>query len=146
MTNKYCMAVCLLLVSANAGAEIHQCTGEDGVVQFQERPCDDTTSSFKPLTEPAAGASTDQRLDKTRKLLRAYEDERRQQREQDEQEKAEKARRTRNCHRARDYLQGISMSGSVYRMDDRGERIVLSDSERERAIDQARREVAEWCD
>ena len=146
MSPGYVIAACIMLVSVPAGAEIHKCTGNDGVVQFQERPCDDTTSSFKPLTGPATGASSGQRLDKTRKLLRAYEDERRQQREKDEQKKTEKARRTRNCHRARDHLQGISMSGSVYRVDDRGERIVLSDSERERAIEQARREVTKWCD
>jgi hypothetical protein len=146
MTIKDCMAVCLLLVSVNAGAEIHQCTGDDGVVQFQERPCDDTTSSFKPLTAPATGAGTDQRLDKTRRLLRAYEDERRQQREQDEQEKADKVTRTRNCHRARDHLQGITMAGNVYRIGDKGERVVLSDRERERAIERARRAVTEWCD
>jgi dihydrodipicolinate synthase/N-acetylneuraminate lyase len=38
------------------------------------------------------------------------------------------------------------MAGNVYRIGDKGERVVLSDRERERAIERARRAVTEWCD
>jgi hypothetical protein len=136
----------MMLVSVHVSAEIHKCIGEDGGVQYQGRPCDDTSTSFKPLTKPSGSASPDQRLDKTRKLLRAYEDERRQQRDQQAREKAEKAERQRNCNHARDRLRNISAAGNLYRMDENGKRIVLTDTERDRAIEQARQEIAERCD
>ncbi len=145
MTPRDFIAVCMMFVPVHASAEIYKCTGKDGTVQFQGWPCDDTSLSFRPLTEPAGTASPDQRLDKTRKLLRAYEDERRQQRDQQAREKAEKAERERKCNHARDRLRNISAAGSLYRIDDDGKRMLLSDEERDRAIERAQQEIARRC-
>jgi hypothetical protein len=136
----------MIVVPVHASAEIYRCADKDGAVQFQGRPCDDTSSSFRPLTEPAGTASPDQRLDKTRKLLRAYEDERHQKRDQQAREKAEKSERERKCNHARDRLRNISTAGSLYRIDDDGKRTMLSDEERDRAIEQAQQEIARRCD
>jgi hypothetical protein len=146
VNTRYLVWVCMMLVPALAGAEIHQCAGEDGVVQYRDRPCDDTSSSFKPLSKPAGGASPGQRLDKTRKLLRAYEDERRQQRDQRAREKEEKAERRRSCNHARDQLRNITSAGNLYRIDDDGKRTLLSDQQRELATERARQEIADRCD
>ncbi len=146
MNTKYFVVVCMTLVPVLAGAEIYQCAGEDGVVQYRDRPCDDTSSSFKPLPESAGSASPDQRLDKTRKLLRAYEDERRQQRDQQAREKEEKDERRRSCNHARDQLRNITSAGNLYRIDDDGKRTLLSDQERELATERARQEIADRCE
>ena len=146
MNTRYFIAACMMFAPALAGAEIHECIGEDDVVQYRDTPCDDISSSFKPLTKPAGSASPDQRMDKTRKLLRAYEDERHLQRDQQAMEKAEKAERQRNCNQARDRLRNITTAGTLYRIEDDGKRTLLSDEERERATEQARQEVADLCD
>ncbi len=146
MNARYFIAVCMILAPALAGAEIYKCTGKDGTVLYRDRPCDDTSTSLKSLPEAAGSTSPDQRRDKTRKLLRAYEDERRQQRDQQAMEKAEKAERQRNCNDARDRLRNITTAGTLYRIDDDGKRALLSDKERKRAIEQARQEIAARCD
>jgi len=139
-------AMCLALAPTLAGADIYQCKGEDGVVQFRDRPCRDTSSSFKPLSAPDGNASHDQRLERMHKLLRAYKVERSQQRDQQAAEQAEKAERQRRCVHARDRLRSITEAGSLYRTDKGGNRTLLSDEERERAADQARQKIAEVCD
>ncbi|MDH3979019.1 MAG: DUF4124 domain-containing protein [Gammaproteobacteria bacterium] len=146
MTPREFIALCLILVPVHANAEIHKCIGEDGVTLFQGRPCDDASSSFKPLAEPAGTANPDQRLDKTRKLLRAYEDERRQQRDQQAREKAEKADRERKCNQARDRLRNINAAGNLYRINEDGKRELLSNEERDRAVQRAQQEIEKRCD
>jgi hypothetical protein len=135
----------LVLCSAAAGAEVYRCQDANGVPRYTDRPCDATTQGLRKLPGEGNAAAQGKRDEKTHRLLRAYEDERRIEREQQEAQAAQAAERKRRCIGARDQLQSLEMAGSVYRLDDDGNRIVLSDAERSQRTEQGRLEVQRWC-
>jgi len=141
------LLACLLCGSAAAaGTEIHRWVDDDGQVHFGDQPAGAESSEIKPKTAPVGTPEDSGRMDKTRRLLRAYEAERQQAREQKAQQQAQEQTRRSNCVTARDDLRQFSSSGSIYRLDQNGERIYLSEQEREALLDRYRQAIADWCD
>jgi len=85
-------------------------------------------------------------MEKTRKLLNAYEAERQQAREQEEKQKELAEKRKRSCITARDNLRQYQSYGGIYRLDKEGSRVYISDQERITLLEQSREKVAEYCD
>ena len=141
------LLACLLCGSAAvAGSEIHRWVDDDGQVHFGDQPAGAESSEVKPKAAPAGTPGDSGRMDKTRRLLRAYEADRQQEREQKAQQQAQQQTRRRNCMTARDDLRQYSRSGSIYRLGEDGERIYLSEQERDTLLDRYRQAVADWCD
>lgn len=141
------VAVWLLLSAASAAAEVYKWTDADGRVHFGDRPPAGRGESLQ-LPAPAATApapTAEQRLEAQRRLLRAYDEERRQRRDTLEQSRRDAAQRQRNCAQARDDLHSRASAGALYRLGPDGQRVFLDDAERERAMAEARAAVAEWC-
>jgi uncharacterized protein DUF4124 len=143
----YVIALGLLLCSACARGEIFKCTDANGAVQFTDHPCGgDSTVITKKTAPPAEAQTPDEHLQKTQRLLDALQAEREQAKHDQEQRKAETEKRKHNCINARDDLRNITEAGRLYRLDEQGNRVILSDPERTRATDEARGQVAQWCD
>jgi hypothetical protein len=85
-------------------------------------------------------------MDKTQRLLRAYEAEHAEERRKEAEQKAEQEQRKRNCIVARNYERGVTRSNRVYRTDESGQRIDLTFEERAAEEARARAEVTRWCD
>lgn len=136
----------LLLCGASARGEIYKCTDATGAVQFSDRPCTGVSTFIGKKAPPPQAQSPDEHLQKTRRLLDAM----RQEREQAEREKAEQKakadKRKRECLNARDDLRNITQASHLYRLDEQGNRVILSDEERNRATGETRARVAQWCD
>jgi len=77
--------------------------------------------------------------------LNAYQIERQQKREQQAERKEQEEERRQNCNRARDNMRRYNDYGSIYRLDDGGNRIYLSEQERNSLLQRSREEVARWC-
>jgi hypothetical protein len=117
-----------------------------GQVHFEDRSqaqSDAGVPSYKPSA--AAPEDRDRRMDKTRKLLNAYQVERQQAREQQQKEQQAQADRRRRCALARDNLRQYQQYGAVYRLGEDGARVYLSDGERASLIARARGDIAHWC-
>jgi capsule polysaccharide export protein KpsE/RkpR len=141
-----CLALLLLLSAPGSQAAIYRWVDAQGQVHFEDRSQAQSASDARSYTPPAAATlEPQQRMDKTRKLLNAYQAERRQAREQQERREQELARRTRQCAIARDRLRQYQHYGGIYRLDDQGERIYLSDQEREELIKRSRDDIARLC-
>lgn len=127
-------------------AEVYHWVDENGQVHFDDQPKGQATKQFKSYSTPSA-THTDpqQRMERTRKLLNAYQIERQQEREQNARQKEEEEKRRKNCIRARDRLRQYQEYGSIYRLDDAGNRVYMSDQERVSAIQRSRESVAKWC-
>ena len=136
----------LLLVASFCRAELYQWVDEHGQTHFADRP--QHSQPHEIAVRPAAAVQADpaQRRDKTRRLLNAFQLERQQQREEKAKRQEETQQRQRNCVRARDNLRQSSEAGSIYRLDDSGNRIYLSEPERVAAIRRHRQAVTDWCD
>ena len=135
-----------------AWAEVYQWTDAEGRVHFGDRP-PQTGARTVPLPEsrespesPGAPAATSgERLEKQHKLLRAFEEERRQDRDAHEQAQRDKAERERNCNEARERLQTYERSSALYDLDAQGERIYVDETQREQIIAEQRKAVKDLC-
>ena len=63
----------VLLISTPLQAAIYKCTDAQGDTQYSDTPCGDHASVFVPRVAPAPAGDEAQRLDKTQRLLRAYD-------------------------------------------------------------------------
>ena len=135
----------LLLCSASVRGEIFKCPGANGVVQFTDHPCDTDATVIHRKAAPPEAEGSDEQLQKTRRLLDAMRQERLQAEQQKAEQKAAAERRKHECLNARDKLRNITHASHLYRLDEQGNRVVLSDEERSRATDDAHARVAKWC-
>ena len=135
----------LLLCGASARGEIFKCTGANGVVQFTDHPCDTDATLIPRKATPSEAEGPDEHLRKTRRLLDAMRQERQQEEQQKAQQKAAAEKRQHECVGARDYLRNITRASHLYRLDEQGNRVILSDEERSRATSDAHERVAKWC-
>lgn len=140
-----CISLAWLLACTPAAAEIHKCTDAQGNVTYRDTPCDGTSTAIKRKSMPAAAPNADARMEKTQRLLRAYDAERQEEKQQKAEAKAEQEKRERNCVLAKDRLRQIERAGNLYQLDNKGERVYLSDTAREQATESARADVARWC-
>jgi rRNA maturation protein Nop10 len=135
------------LFYATAGhAGIFKCKGADGEVRFTDSPCGQDATIFKPNAIKKPDNYEAQRREKTRRLLDAYQEERRIKRENTARAKQEKETRRTNCNNARDRLRGVLNASRLYELDGEGNRVVYSDAQRDRATVEARDNVTYWCD
>ena len=148
MNNTGCMlsAGLLLFVSSGVFAEIYKCTDTQGSTRYSDKPCAGNTTIITPEAAPAVSEDAAGRMEKTQRLLRAYEAEHQEERRKEAEQKAEQEKRERNCARAKNYERGITQANRVFRTDESGQRVVLNDAERTAEEARARADVARWCD
>lgn len=143
---KTCLLFLLPFVAGAASAEVYRWVDEQGQVHFEDHSQAQSANGARSYAPPAAVVDDpQQRMDKTRKLLNAYQAERQQAREQKQQRQQEQAKRTRQCAIARDRLRQYQQYGAVYRLDDAGKRVYLSEQERAALIQRSRDDIARWC-
>ncbi len=141
------VAVLLGLLAASAAAEVYKCTDANGSTRYTDTPCGETPTAIRKRSAPAVPPpSTDERMQKTRRLLDALEAERSQEEQAEAEQKAEKERRQSNCNSARDRYQRIISASWLYDFDEQGNRVELTDEQRARSTERARAEMERWCD
>jgi hypothetical protein len=141
------IVLCLLLLCvASARGEVYKCTDAAGEVQFTDHPCTGVSTYVGRKAAPTEEQGPDEHMEKTRRLLDAMQQEREQAEREKAQQKAAAEKRQRECASARDYLRNVSNASNLYRLDEKGNRVILSDEERNNATDAARARVAQWCD
>jgi len=134
-----------LFVSTGATAEIYKCTDVQGKTRYGDKPCAGDAVIITPEAAPEVSEDTAGRMDKTQRLLRAYEAEHAEERRKEAAQKADEEKRKRNCIRAQNYERGVTHASRVYRTDKDGQRIDLTNEERAETEAKARAEVKRWC-
>jgi hypothetical protein len=135
----------LLLCGASARGEIYKCTDAAGAVQFSDHPCTGVSTYIGRKAAASDAQVPDEHLQKTQRLLDAMQQEREQAEREKAQQKAAAEKRQHECANARDYLRNVTQASNLYRLDEQGNRVILSDEERSRATDDAHARVAKWC-
>jgi hypothetical protein len=132
-----------------SGAGVYKWVDEQGRVHYGEKPPARTQAQEMQLkAAPLDDAPVEDeaaRRDKEQRLLRAFDEERTQKKEQQQKSREEQEQRQRNCVLARDRLRRYQNASSLYNLDKKGERRTLSEAERAASEQQARQDVARWC-
>ncbi|MFO8024727.1 DUF4124 domain-containing protein [Thiohalophilus sp.] len=137
------------LVSVSTGAGVYKWTDEQGQVHYGDKPPEKGARSMDVDPGPSRGSPQSgdaERREKTRRLLRAYEEERRIKQQREQRKEAEAAERHKRCARARDRLRSYQQAGRLYDIDEQGDRKILTDSQRQQAEARAAQDVSRWCD
>ncbi len=145
--------VLLLLgcVSQVAYAGVYKWVDDNGHVQYGERP-PATASQVKPMKlKPSPPQSAEAQEEySSRAMKRKQEQEQKQKQEAKLEAIVAKERaiaevHEKNCKVARSNLNTITMGGRVFNMDDKGNRIFVSDAQRESKTQEAMKAVEKWC-
>jgi len=135
----------ILLGCASLQAEIYKCSDAQGETEYSDEPCGGNASVFVPKAAPAPAGDAAARADKTQRLLRAYDIENAAQQSKEAETLAARAEAEQKCTHARDRLRGVTHARALYRLDDEGNRVVLSFEERAASEEKARVAVTRWC-
>jgi hypothetical protein len=135
----------LLLCGASARGEVFKCTDASGAVQFTDHPCGTESTVIPRKAAAPAAEEPDEHLRKTERLLDAMRHEREEAEQQKATQQAEEEKRRRECLNARDDLRNVTQASHLYRLDEQGNRVILSDAERSRATEDTKARVAKWC-
>ena len=135
-----------LLGSMPLQAAIYKCTDAQGDTQYSDEPCGRNATEFVPRAAPAPAGDAAERMDKTQRLLRAYDVENAERQRQETEALTARAEAEKNCVTARDRLRNVTRARALYRLDEDGNRVALSFEERAAAEEQARAAVARWCE
>ncbi len=127
-------------------AAIYKCTDAQGDTQYSDGPCGHNATEFVPKVAPAPAGDATERMDKTQRLLRAYDIENAERQRRETAARTARAEAENNCIDARERLRSITRARALYRLDEEGNRVVLSFDERAVAEEQAGAAVQHWCD
>lgn len=146
-TTNILFAALLCVLAPITSAEVYKWTDAQGRVHFGDKsPAGKSETITMPSREaPTAPAVSEDRIEKQRRLLDAYAEERRLKAGADEKARKEKAERKRKCVDLRDDLRNQENASSIYKLDKNGERVFLSNEEREASTAGLRKEVDYWC-
>jgi hypothetical protein len=130
-------------------AGVYKWTDEQGRVHYSDRPVSGTSTEVKIKQPPPAegdnSSSPQQRQDKMRRMLDAYEEERSNKREAKQEAKKEREQRKKKCIYAKDRYNSHNRATGIYNYDKEGERRYMNDSQRQAHMQKLKAEVERWC-
>lgn len=137
-----------VLLATGAHAAIYKWVDGQGRVHYGDRPPGGNAAEMDVPASPRPGAAPDaaERLEKQRRLLRAYDEERRRREERAARDRLRAADLERRCEAARERLRLYRDAGYLFRKDALGERVILSDSERRAEEAELERTIADHCE
>jgi hypothetical protein len=148
MMNAFCRCLFIALLLSgqlSVHAEVYRWVDEKGQTHFGDQTREASTRAIKPHSRPPTQGNQQQRMQKTRKLLNAYQIERQQLREQRAEQKEQAEKRNRDCIQARDNLRKYTDYGNIYQLGEDGKREYLSEKERAALLQRSREAVARLC-
>ena len=142
-----CIAQILFLgIPLSGYAEVYKWVDEQGQTQYGETPLAANATEVKIQQAPQPDMSLQNRNEESDKLLKVYEEERKIRNEEKQKAEEEEKKRAEKCLVAKNELQDMQQAGlSYYQLDDKGERIILSKTEREQRIKELQEQYNLHC-
>ncbi|MEW6353604.1 MAG: DUF4124 domain-containing protein [Pseudomonadota bacterium] len=142
-----CAGLIAATCCAAQAADAYKWIDEQGRVHYGDRPGNAGAREvpIKSAPAPAPDSHLEQRRTQQDKLLRAFEDERKLKQQHQAQAKAEAEQRDKECKLAKLRLKNYEKADYLYAETDDGKRNILSDQERQQALEEAKQAVEYWC-
>lgn len=129
--------------------KIYKWSDSEGNIHYGELPPNRQAEQLKvptgPAHTPAPAAKSGSTQDSTKKLLDAYDKERKDKEEAAAKTAAEKELREKNCSSAKRRIAGLKIGGRQYEMTDQGERHYLNESDVQNRLEEAQKFADKWC-
>lgn len=131
-------------------AQVYKWKDKEGVTLYSDSPpsgnipyelVDNVRTAPKSANVPVA---TDSPAARNAAALRRQADAE-QERRGDEKKRAEKEARRANCQNAKSNYQNFKVGGRIYKMSPEGEREYLGDEDIQRGLEEATKEVKQYC-
>jgi len=147
---RFCVVVALVMfgVCCNAQAKkIYKWVDEKGITHYGESVPPNTGMAHEIRTPktPAIDTAVNTRKERTERLLDAFKQERAEKKETRQAATKERYEREKNCKKAKDSQFKYQHASTLYRTDDEGNRVNLTDGEYTKVIHDAQAEVDKWC-
>lgn len=146
---------CIFFSSALFAEKVYKWVDEDGHVHYGSRPATKNAKeikiknryidSGKVSENNSAPLSAEERANEQQRFINALEAEEKSIKNEKRKKREKEERRLISCNAARDQLKRAEASGSLYDLDEKGDRILLNKKQYEQAMKQARGRVEKWC-
>ncbi|MFW2372964.1 MAG: DUF4124 domain-containing protein [Gammaproteobacteria bacterium] len=129
-----------------AQAEIYKWVDEKGNVHFGDKPVANSEEIVIPeQTNVQNRPSKEERGDRRKRLLDSFAEDRADRKELQAKQKKQKKKLDRQCAIARDKMKIYNRSRRLYDLDEKGERVILSDKARQQAVEQLAADINKHC-
>jgi len=125
---------------------VYKWTDADGHIHYGDRPksgVDSKSVSIRPAPHPDPRQR--ERAWKRAKLLRIMDEERGQKKARKARQEQQRARKQAACEKARKRLYDYQHASYLYTQDKDGKHVIMGDEAHKKALDEAARAVAKYC-
>ncbi|MEM7251199.1 MAG: DUF4124 domain-containing protein [Pseudomonadota bacterium] len=127
----WCLPIAIGLALAHpAVADVYRWTDEAGNVHYGSRPPNENAEPVKIAPRGPVDPNRESRAAKQKRLLRAYEKERRDKRKADRARERAERKVARKCKRLAKRIANAQTAKYIYRKNEQGERTILSHEDR----------------
>lgn len=140
--------ILIILVTVQTHAEVYKWTDDKGQVHYGDKPIAvPEAEAFGVDTRKNSGVALDDktRVEKRQRLLDAMAEDRKEKVKQREKARAENADRQRRCVYYKDRLRLSQQASGVYRLDQDGNRVFLSEAGREQSSRNLQAQINKYC-
>jgi len=135
----------LFIYTINAPAEIYKWVDEQGKIHYGDRAQVNSTEMDIVVTKKANVKISESREIKRQKLLDAYAEDNKRETKEKEELKKQKKKLERNCAYSKDRIRRYERARSLYNLDKDGNRITMSDEERQKAVSGLKKDIKKHC-
>ncbi len=141
------IALYVLATTQLMASEIYKWQDEHGNTHYGDKPVNQPKSSQLEVDTSKKGHITPnaERADMRRNLINAMEEDRLRKEETEAKQRKAKQQRERQCAWARDRLAQYSRAGYLYDLDKEGNRVILSQDERNKVTTGLKDDIQKHC-
>ena len=148
---RYTSLIFLLMLPLVPQAAVYKWIDDEGNVHYGDKPTAAEPSVEMEVDEvvtiPSFGDRNDSmsRDERRERLLRAMEEDRLEKKQQREQKQALKQRNRQKCNHYRDRMRHYQRASGIYRLDEDGNRVYMSDADRTSATKNLQKKIDKYC-
>jgi lysyl-tRNA synthetase class II len=145
MCHGFTFLICYLLCTTASAAEVYKWEDDQGQVHYGRKPPDDGATAIEIKPHHESDQATLKRIEKNEKLLRVYEEERQISKQEAMEARKEEEERRNQCTRAKKALDNLDYGGRLYRLNENGEKVFLSEEDRNKERQAIRKQMKKVC-
>ncbi|VAW67528.1 hypothetical protein MNBD_GAMMA08-1074 [hydrothermal vent metagenome] len=126
-------------------AEIYKWTDENGQIHYGDKPLVDSKEMDIDISKQGHIKVNGTREEKRRKLLETYNDDKQREDKEKAKRKKQKKKQERGCVLSKDRMKRFQRARSLYDLDKDGNRVTMSNEQREKSINELRNKIIKYC-